>query len=446
MKKLLSLAILCVFLSTPALAWQSSWRQPWGGGGTQLAILARNTDTVLVGGWGANPSVGGELYTGTQLLGIWWVGDLNGISAAAKYSIFSTAQVTEIWLRLRGVSGGYNLTLAIMAYRHGSSGRANMETTASVSVPQFHVSATSGTVDTQIILPSTLNTSIGNMIGIHQTVSVNKNFLLGNIGVDGDNKDESLWPDGTNTYNADFSHSVSAYPVRMFGAASLFGVDGDSLPAGVYATNDGSMRDFIAPLVPANTREMLKPYDPDTSFISQVAQFFGNATYSRLGQGSAQSSHVLARITSLAALKCKYFIIHVGINDIIAGVPYATFESNMDGIITAFVTAGTIPVISAMLPCGGYAGVNTTAQTAYAWNELLAAHIAAVYPTAIFVDSNDALGTLTGGASPYYTLKADYDSGDTLHLIKAGQIAWGKEVSRQLYYNFERPTTWARRW
>jgi lysophospholipase L1-like esterase len=141
------------------------------------------------------------------------------------------------------------------------------------------------------------------------------------------------------------------------------------------------------------------------------------------GVGSQTTTQIAARFAAdVLSAYPRYVFIQGGVNDLAGGtITQATYIANMTAMIAATVAAGAVPIVCKILPWT--AGSNANMQKRDAWSSALQA-VVATYPTAIWCDSDTALGQNRVGG--------DAENLDNVHLTPEGETAWAALLRTKL--------------
>lgn len=142
--------------------------------------------------------------------------------------------------------------------------------------------------------------------------------------------------------------------------------------------------------------------------------------------GLSPISQIAARFTpDCLALKPRYAIISAGVNDATMGK--ATFLRNWAVMLDSCQENGIIPIILKFPPHRG-----KTDDEMREWDDWMNAlvSLAASYPDAVIVQSQQALGQYRAGGDPgnLWDWQPQYNSGDNTHPGPLGCWRWADEI------------------
>jgi lysophospholipase L1-like esterase len=123
-----------------------------------------------------------------------------------------------------------------------------------------------------------------------------------------------------------------------------------------------------------------------------------------------------------------HVVILIGVNDVLTSVPAATAMANIDTICNALIAQSKTVILSSVLPCRGYAGVNPmddTKQTNLeALNVLIAARAGVTY-----IDGYTHMGQ---PGNPAF-INPIWANADLLHLNEAGAARFGEFIYDEVF-------------
>ena len=235
------------------------------------------------------------------------------------------------------------------------------------------------------------------------SISGTSGMLANSLRYNSDNLDPST-PD----YNWDIK-TAAAYtiPIKCFLQAPILVGIGDSIIMGANA-NYSFISDSLT-------------HDITSQITYQLSLLDAKYVCQNMGYVSQTSTDIEARFDAdVVALKPKFALILIGINDIILAMTKVNYMAKMTSILDKCESNGIIPVIIKILPCTDRS--NAEMQTRDDWMTTLQT-LVTTYSGSVWVDCDSAIGKnrVGGDLGNYWDIQTtpDYDD-DGIHLTVLG--------------------------